>query len=253
MKKRSYSTKKYVAAFLLFSAFFCAALLLFGSLGKRLGEETDTQRESQPNEHGVTVVIDAGHGGEDGGTVGVNGAYEKNLNLSIAKKLGKTLEAKGVNAVLTRDEDILLYDKNSDHVGHKKEQDLLNRRRIAEGYENAIFVSIHMNSFPDPKYSGLQVYYSSNDQASASLAGRIQSITRQKLMPENQRQIKKDDGSIYLLDRLNCPAVLVECGFLSNPAECDRLCDEGYQRDLSTCIADAIIEHINSQKDMSGT
>ena len=164
------------------------------------------------------IVIDAGHGGEDGGAIGINGGYEKDVNLAVALILRDILTEKGLNVIMTRSEDILLYDKDSDYEGHKKEQDLLNRRKIAETYEDPIFISIHMNSFPIEKYNGLQVYYSKNTPSSMELANKIQTNARQHLQIPNKRTTKPSDG-IYLLDRLKCTAVLVECGFLSNPEE----------------------------------
>ena len=193
-----------------------------------------------------TVIIDAGHGGEDGGTVGVNGVYEKDLNLKIALILDEWLRAEGINTVLTRTEDILLYDKNSDYRGQKKVQDLAARRKIAEQYENAILVSIHMNAFPEAKYSGLQVYYSKNDPTSKMLADEIQKLAREFLQPQNTRKIKPAGENIYLLDRLSCPAVLIECGFLSNPEECTNLSNEEYQKKLAFSIYLSIVNYLNN-------
>ncbi len=190
------------------------------------------------------VIIDAGHGGEDGGTIGVNGAYEKDINLSIAKKLDTFLRASGIKTVMTRNEDILLYDRNTNYVGRKKMLDLAARLKISEEYENAIFVSIHMNAFPEAKYKGLQVYYSPNAPLSEDLAQRIQAMTKEALMQENTRKTKASDGKIFLLDRMKNPSVLIECGFLSNPEECEKLCDEIYQNELAAVISCAILEHI---------
>ena len=155
------------------------------------------------------------------------------------------LRAAGVPAVLTRSEDILLYDPTSDYHGQKKVQDLATRRRIAESYDNAIFVSIHMNAFPEEKYSGLQVYYSPHNEASQSLAQHIQGITKDLLLPQNSRKIKPANQSIYLLDRLQCPAVLIECGFLSNPQECENLSDHDYQQQMALAICLSILQEIS--------
>ena len=146
--------------------------------------------------------------------------------------------------MLTRSEDVLLYDKSSDYEGHKKQQDLETRKRIAEKYENAIFISIHMNSFSDSKYRGLQVYYSPNNDLSSALADNIQRITRENIMRYNNRKIKKADSSIFLLDELSCPAVLIECGFLSNSEDCALLSSPEYRKRLSLCIAIAVMEFI---------
>lgn len=193
----------------------------------------------------ITVVIDAGHGGEDGGASSESGIVEKNLNLSIAKQLAALLRANGVRVVMTREEDVLLYDRNVDYQGRKKQLDLQARREIAEATSNCIFVSIHMNSYPQPRYRGLQVWYSPNDERSLSLAERIQQITCEKLQPENDRACKRATSSIYLLHRLTVPAVLVECGFLSNPEEASLLADPAYQRQLSLVLFSAILEELN--------
>ena len=189
----------------------------------------------------LTVVIDAGHGGEDGGAVGVNGVYEKDINLSLSKKIERILTSCGVRVVMTRREDILLYDKTSDYRGKKKVQDLLTRRRMAEEHPDCVFVSIHMNAFPEEKYRGLQVWYSKNNPKSHALADRIQEESRLRLLPDNHRAPKGADESIYLLHHLSCPAVLVECGFLSNPEECEKLSGEAYQSKLALSLSLSIL------------
>ena len=189
-----------------------------------------------------TVILDAGHGGEDGGASSSGGIVEKNLNLSITMKIGKYLEEKGARVVYTRTEDILLYDRTQDFKGKKKILDLAARLKKAREYENGIFISIHMNSFPQKQYSGLQVYYSPHHPLSQTLALSIQNNTKKQLDSSNQRKIKKADSSIYLLDRLEVPAVLVECGFLSNDAEAQKLANDEYQNDLAMIIAESIME-----------
>ena len=124
-------------------------------------------------ESDITVIIDAGHGGEDGGCEG-NGLVEKDLNLDIALRVASLLEDAGINVVMTRDTDILLYDKNSDYVGKKKAQDVRRRLEIAKNQDDPVLVSIHMNYFAQTQYSGLQVWYSKNDPRSRILAGLIQ-------------------------------------------------------------------------------
>ncbi len=180
------------------------------------------------------IVIDAGHGGEDGGTSNADGTVlEKDLNLDIAGKLYTLLSSNGIPCKLTRTADELLYDKNADHQGRKKQMDLAARREIAETTENALFVSIHMNSYTAAQYSGLQVWYSPNNDFSETVAQTIQSNAKAMLQPENNRQIKAAGSNIYLLYHLQCPAVLVECGFLSNPEEAQKLNDPAYRDELA--------------------
>ena len=189
------------------------------------------------------VAIDPGHGGEDGGTSSAAGVLEKDLNLSVAFALRDLLEAAGVPVVMTRTEDKLLYDRNVDFQGRKKVLDLAARRIVAEKTAAAatesggtsLFISIHMNAFPQPQYSGMQVWYGTGDPLSAEVAGAIQAASL-AVMPENHRQIKAAGSNIYLLDRIQSPAVLVECGFLSNPAEAERLAREDYQRAVAAVV-----------------
>ena len=148
------------------------------------------------------VLIDPGHGGEDGGAVGVGGVLEKDINLSIAQKLYDLLTTKEINCVMTRTEDTLLYDRNADYEGRKKALDAKARLEIAAKQENAIFVSIHQNSYPVAKYSGFQVYYSKNDQRSQKLAKLIQDINKSAVSPLNERKIKQEKvGRGYQIQR----------------------------------------------------
>ncbi len=210
----------------------------------------ETQKEEKPTAltAGPTVVIDAGHGGEDGGASGVNGVLEKDLNLTIAMMMKEMLEEKGYTVLLTRTEDKLLYTEAQNIYGQRKVYDLKNRLDMACAAESPLLISIHMNTFSQAKYSGLQVYYSQNHEGSRQLAALIQSGVRRDLQPYNNRQIKAAGSSIYLLNRAPMPAVLVECGFLSNPDECQKLSEKEYQRQLSFSMVCAMIEYIEKTK-----
>lgn len=199
---------------------------------------------------GYTVVLDAGHGGEDGGAVGqLDGkeVYEKHLNLAVTMLLRDLLIADGVQVVMTREEDVLLYDRNVDYEGRKKVLDLAARLAVGQATENAMFVSIHMNAFPQTQYKGLQVYYSPNHPQSQTLATAMQSKVTAHLQPDNTRNIKRAGSEIHLLEHLDCPAVLVECGFLSNPEDCAALCDEAYQQRLAFLLFCAIRETMDAR------
>ncbi len=246
----SFNTKKIIAFSFFFILFVSTAFFLI-----RLGlshdtEQTkaqDTSSEASKYQNHPTVIIDAGHGGEDGGAIGVNGTLEKDINLAIALELEEMLRAAGIKTRLTRDTDTLLYDRNSDYHGHKKSQDMAARLAIAEEYERAVFISIHMNSFPQSKYKGLQVYYSPNSPLSAELAQMVQDIVATNLQPTNTRKIKQSDSNIYLLDKIQHPAILVECGFLSNPEECALLGDKQYRSKLCLVIYSAIVDYFDRQ------
>jgi N-acetylmuramoyl-L-alanine amidase len=225
--------------FAIFGIVFITVTILLCAVFSRFGE-SDTQKvggNALP-----LIVIDPGHGGRDGGAIGGNGAViEKDLNLDIAKTLASLLRISGYEVVMTRNEDIMLVDPAV--TSSKKASDLAARLKIAQSYENAIFISIHMNAFPDSKYSGLQVYYSKNHGGSLDLARNIQDSSR-LLDPSNGRKIKASGESIYLLHKLNCPAVLIECGFLSNEAECAKLSDNEYRDQLALTFFDCISDYI---------
>lgn len=193
-----------------------------------------------------TVIIDAGHGGEDGGASGKGGALEKELNLDISFKLASMLRASGINVIMTRTEDILLYDRNADYMGHKKSLDLRARLDIAKNTPNAVFISIHMNSFGDSKYKGLQVWYSKNTDGSKKLADAVQKCVKETLQNDNERKTKEANSSIYLLDRAVCDSILIECGFLSNAEEESLLLDSNYRKTLSFTIFAAIKEYFSA-------
>jgi N-acetylmuramoyl-L-alanine amidase len=192
------------------------------------------------------IVLDAGHGGEDCGAVGVNGVYEKDLNMAVANTVAEMLEKEGYLVVLTRSEDKLLYGEDEDVKGIRKISDLKNRCKIAESYPDSIFVSIHMNSFGDAKYSGLQVYYSTKNEGSGLLATSIQNKARELLQPQNNRTTKPGKG-IYVLENIPNDAVLVECGFLTNEEECKKLSEKEYQKQLSFSIVCGIIEYVKNE------
>jgi N-acetylmuramoyl-L-alanine amidase len=230
--------------FLLFLLIFALLAGLFSGAAGTLGNATlPTQSDTGTATSGTfTVVLDAGHGGEDGGAVSATDIYEKDLNLAIAKILREMLEANGIPVVMTRETDVLLYDRHSDYRGHKKAQDLATRLNISETTPDSVLVSIHMNAYPLSQYHGLQVWYSPNHPDSQKIAEQIQQTVESHLQPENERRVKAATGSIYLLHHSTRPAVLVECGFLSNPEEAERLNDPAYQRQLAFLIFLAILQ-----------
>jgi len=194
-----------------------------------------------PKEESFTVVIDAGHGGVDSGTVGVNGALEKDLNLAIANELASLFRGAGVRVVMTRSEDTLVLREEDENAPSKKSRDLANRLAIAAAEEDALLVSIHMNSFPVEKYAGFEAYYSENHPDSILYARAVAEAVKKAHEPDNRRPIKRG-GEIYLLKNSTCPAVLLECGFLSNAADAKKLSDKDYQKELSFSIFCAIMD-----------
>ncbi len=189
---------------------------------------------------GETIVIDAGHGDPDGGAVGKQtGALEKDLNLSIAKKLSEKLTSEGENILMTREDDRGLYTDESSTVREKKRADMKKRVSLANAAGNLCFVSIHMNHFTDEKYSGPQIFYASGSEEGKRLAEAIRLSILDVIGPHCTRETKPT-SDLYILRETDIPAVIVECGFLSNAAEEDLLLDEAYQDKMATAICQGI-------------
>ena len=221
-----------------------ALLLVFATaIGIFVGTFGDKTYAEASAEGPRVIIIDAGHGGEDPGAVGVSGVYEKDLNLEIAMTVGEELKGRGYTVVYTRTDDKLLYTPEENIKGMRKISDLKNRCKVSAEYSDPIFVSIHMNTYGASKYSGLQVYYSEQSEESRALANKIQSAVKRELQHENKRTVKSGD-SIYVLENANGTAVLIECGFLSNPEECQKLSEKEYQKQLSFSIVCGIIDYI---------
>lgn len=192
-----------------------------------------------------TVIIDAGHGGGDGGAVAEDGTLEKDINLSISKKLETALKLMGYNVIMTRTTDKLIYDADvSKTIRQKKVSDIHNRTDLVNSTPDSILISIHQNKFPETQYSGTQVFYSSNCEESKPIAQSIQYAVRDLLQPQNKREIKKSGTNIYMLYYSKAPAVMVECGFLSNYEECEKLKSKDYQKQMVFCIMCGILNYL---------
>ncbi len=215
---------------------------VFGVLTRGYGEGLIIQ-SADAIPYDKIIIIDAGHGGEDPGAVGEGGVLEKDINLQIALEMGKAFEEKGYIVIYTRTDDRLLYTEEENIKGIRKISDLKNRCKVAERYPESIFVSIHVNSFGSSKYSGLQVYYSQDNEESKALAGSIQDKVASDIQKDNNRKIKSGED-IYILENISNTAVLIECGFLTNKEECKKLSEKEYQKQLSFSIVCGIIEYI---------
>ena len=187
------------------------------------------------------VVIDAGHGGADPGKVGVDGSLEKDINLAIAKKLQTFLQMEDVDAVLTRQSDAGLYDENA---SNKKVQDMKMRVGIIEEKQPQLTVSIHQNSYHEEYVHGAQTFYYNSSESSKQLAELIQQVMTAQLDTDNTRQAKAND-SYYLLKKTSTPIVIVECGFLSNYEEAQKLSSDYYQEKVAWAIHLAILQYLN--------
>ena len=185
------------------------------------------------------VIIDAGHGGVDGGAISCTGVEESKINLEIALRLDDLMHLLGIQTKMIRTEDVSIYTKG-DTIAAKKVSDLKERVRIVSETKNALLVSIHQNYFEDSRYSGAQVFYN-NDTA---LAKELQSAFVTILNPGSKRKIKKSNG-VYLMDKIACNGLLIECGFLSNKNEEALLRDATYQKKICCVIGATISCHIS--------
>jgi len=189
------------------------------------------------------VIIDAGHGGFDGGAVANDGTSEKNINLSIAKSVKAFLSFKGVKVLMTRDSDTALND-SEDKIKTKKKSDMQNRLKLMTDNPDALFVSIHLNKFTTSNASGAQIFYSGNLSRSEKLGENIRTSIVSLLQKENKRTLKLAGKNIFLLKNATVPAVIVECGFLSNQSDLALLKTYEYQSKLAFCISDGIINYL---------
>lgn len=187
-----------------------------------------------------TVIIDPGHGGIDVGTVGIDGSLEKNINLSISLDLYDYLMVSGINTVLTRDGDYEVY-----RAGEKRtKSDLYNRMDFINSVPDSILISIHQNHFENEAEWGTQVWFSPNDEISPTLADKILQSVKKNIQPENKRENKVSDNSYYILYKAQKPSVMVECGFVSNKNENNKLQDKEYQKDMAYSILAGICEDV---------
>ena len=200
---------------------------------------TITQSVNKTIEFKPTIIIDPGHGGEDGGAT-VNNILEKNINLSISKKLNEIVMLMGYQTKLTRTEDKLIGEGKYTTIRSAKQADIAKRLQMVETLENCILISVHQNHFHQSKYSGFQVFYNNNHNQNKVLAETLQKTIVTHLQPDNTRTIKTIGAEIYLLYHCTKPAVMVECGFLSNPKEVSLLINDAYQNTMAYTIAKGI-------------
>ena len=190
-----------------------------------------------------TVVIDAGHGGVDGGATSISGVLESNINLQISLRLRDVCHLLGIKTVMIRTEDVSVYTSGKS-IAEKKVSDLKERVRIVDEFDNFLLISIHQNYFTDSRYSGAQVFYG-NDKESQLLAVTMQQALVDNLNPGSNRKAKKADG-VYLMQHIHKPGILIECGFLSNCDEDKLLQDADYQQKISVVIATIVSKYLNT-------
>lgn len=190
--------------------------------------------ESSPVPRKHTLIIDAGHGGIDGGATSCTGVLESNINLQISTRLNDLFHLLGYETRMIRNSDTSVYTQGNT-ISSQKASDLKERVRIVNSTENAVLISVHQNTFSDQKYSGAQVFYAPTD-GSQSFAESLQTAMVSAVNPGSRRKAKKASG-IFLLEHIRCPGILVECGFLSNPVEEAMLQSKEYQQKLCCVIA----------------
>lgn len=205
-----------------------------------------------PLKYQQTVIIDPGHGGDDGGAVGIDGTAEKNINLQISQKLCSVLNLYGFNVIMTRSDDGSIHDKEAETVRQKKVSDIHNRLKIINEHPDALFISIHQNKYSDSAVNGTQVFYSKNNPLSTELAQKIQDSVVKNIQTDNFRQIKKSGTEIYLLYHSQIPSVMVECGFISNNSDLTKLKNKLYQQKIAVSIADGLINYYKEQDENDG-
>lgn len=190
-----------------------------------------------------TLILDAGHGGEDGGASTAAGDKESDINLAIVQKTQALMIFLGIEPLLSRETDISLHSSGAETLRQKKVSDLKNRVALVESTPNVMLLSVHQNYFTDPKYSGSQVFFNSDD-ISRQWGESTQEVFRQMLNSSNDRKAKPVPDGIYLFDHINCPAILVECGFLSNGEEAALLLTGAYQRKIAIALAGAYFNEL---------
>lgn len=226
--------RRYAYVYLYVVAFFlgCAGFFL---------HTVETAGEMTPFSAHPVIVIDAGHGGPDGGATGVSGTREDEVNLAIAKRLNATLTLFGYETAMTRTtaDDCAV---EGETIRERKRSDLISRVTQIDSCAAALVVSIHQNHFPDSRYSGPQVFHT---PSAGDLATTMQSALNASLSPSSRRQPKTASG-IYLMEHISHPGLLIECGFLSNPAEEQKLRTPDYQRDLAAVIAAVLARYADN-------
>ncbi len=234
--------KNYITVTVLF---LCVIMLCFFSIADKSFLTANTK---PINTH--KIILDAGHGGFDGGAVANDGTVEKDINLNITLTLEKMLKQSGFEVIMTRTDDSSTESNSNDKIAKKKKSDLNNRLQLMKKYDDAVFISIHLNKFTTSAARGSQIFYSGRDDNSKKLADSIQNSIVKKIQPENTRVNKQSTSSTYILHNATVPAVIVECGFLSNKTELELLKNEDYQNKMAFCIYCGILDFYSNNKEI---
>ncbi len=234
-KKLKYSVS------IVLALFFVLSILQISENAKFVQTSAETV-----NAEKIKVIIDAGHGGVDGGAVASDNTLEKNINLEIALILNDLLRMSGADTIMVRDSDISIHSPSAKTIRAKKASDLHNRLKIIQDNPDYIFISIHQNTYSDSFYKGAQVFYSPLSSESVDLAGCLQDSIASRLQKDNERAIKKCTSDVYLIYNSQSTAVLCECGFISNAEELNNLKNKEYQKQIAFCIFSGILDYYSS-------
>lgn len=243
--KKLYNKKFIFKIVLLVSILIICFFYSFFSVEK-INMENNISYISTFTRENVNIIIDPGHGGFDSGANASDKTQEKNINLEIALKLKEIFSSNGFNVIMTRDDDISIEDKYTNFS--KKKSDMYNRLKILNSNSNNIFISIHQNTYSNKSVKGTQIFYSKNNPLSKILANDIQKSFIKTLQPENKREIVEAKKNLYLLYKAQVPAVLVECGFLTNSEELKMLKSDEYQKNIATTIFNGTFKFIEENK-----
>lgn len=238
--------KKYIAVGFSAIIFILCILLVYRNCALTISDNSSSTKH--------IYILDAGHGGEDGGAVAADGTPEKDLNLSVSEKTHIFFVLFGLDHISVRKSDTSVCNEGLDTIRSRKISDIHNRYDLVNNTPNSILLSIHMNKFTEEKYKGTQVFYSPLVSESANIASIIQETIINMLQPNNKREVKPTNGTVYLLDKAQRPSVLIECGFLSNNEELKLLKNDTYQSKLSYFITRSIIGYeYNYRNENNGT
>lgn len=200
--------------------------------------------------YGQTVILDAGHGGEDGGAVAYDGTAEKDLNLLMTQNIALYFELFGIRYIPVRTDDRSVGENTLPSIRERKISDIKNRFALVNETDNSVLLSVHMNQYVAQQYCGTQVFYSASAKDSERLAQSIQETVVSMMQKDNARKVKPSDENIYLLYKAAHPSVMVECGFLSNFEELEKLKNKTYRSCLSYCITKGLVCYFNSEKEI---
>ncbi len=225
----------------LFASFVVVVATVFGMNQVREAPVvlTIAQQTERP-----TIIIDPGHGGMDGGAT-ANGLIEKDINLAISLNLKDLLSIQGFRVIMTREDDRSLHDDGLTQIARQKRSDMYHRLDVMKQNPKAIFISIHQNKFEQSSSRGAQIFYSQNLPDSQKLADSIQASFQTLLQPDNKREIKAAQNNLFLLYEAQIPAVMVECGFISNPEEAANLSSQEYQKQVAFAVSQGLTQFLS--------